>query len=94
MIAVDMYIITYRGDYRSDKRYEGTAEPFKLIQQVNTDHKPVLITGKRGSAVLLPEKDWHAIEQTLYLDSIPGVAETIQEGLKTPASELEDTVEW
>jgi prevent-host-death family protein len=67
---------------------------FKLIEQVNAEHEPVLITGKRGSAVLLSADDWHAIEETLYLNSIPGVAQTIQEGLKTPASELEDTLEW
>lgn len=67
---------------------------FKLIEQVNADHEPVLITGKRGSAVLLSEEDWHAIEETLYLNSIPGVAESIQEGLATPVSELNDTLEW
>jgi prevent-host-death family protein len=67
---------------------------FKLIEQVNADHEPVLITGKRGSAVLLSEEDWHAIEETLYLNSIPGIAESIQEGLKTPVSDLEDTLEW
>ena len=67
---------------------------FRLIEQVNTEHEPVLITGRRGSAVLLSEDDWHAIEETLYLNSIPGVAESIQEGMKTPVSELDDAVEW
>lgn len=67
---------------------------FKLIEQVNVDHEPVLITGKRGSAVLVSEEDWHAIEETLYLNTVPGVAESIQEGLKTPVSELETTLEW
>lgn len=67
---------------------------FKLIEQVNADHEPVLITGKRGSSVLLSENDWHAIEETLYLNSIPGVAELIQEGLKTPVSELDESLEW
>jgi len=67
---------------------------FRLIEQVNTEHEPVLITGRRGSAVLLSEDDWHAIEETLYLNSIPGVAESIQEGMKTPVSELDGAVEW
>jgi antitoxin YefM len=67
---------------------------FRLIEQVNTEHEPVLITGRRGSAVLLSEDDWHAIEETLYLNSIPGVSESIQEGMKTPVSELDDSVEW
>ncbi len=67
---------------------------FRLIEQVNTEHEPVLITGRRGSAVLLSEDDWHAIEETLHLNSIPGVAESIQEGMKTPVSELDGAVEW
>lgn len=67
---------------------------FKLIEQVNAEHEPVLITGKRGSAVLLSEEDWHAIEETLYLSSIPGVAESIQEGMRTPASDMDTSLEW
>ena len=67
---------------------------FRLIEQVNAEHEPVLITGRRGSAVLISEDDWRAIQETLYLNSIPGVAESIQEGMKSPVSELDDTVEW
>lgn len=57
-------------------------------------NEPVLITGKRGLAVLLSEDDWQAIEETLYLNSQPGVAESIQEGMKTPVADLDDSVEW
>ena len=67
---------------------------FRLIDQVNDSHEPVLITGKKGSAVLLSESDWKAIEETLYLNSIPGMAASIREGMETPTSDLDDSLEW
>ncbi len=67
---------------------------FRLIDEVNESHEPVLITGKRGSAVLVSEGDWRAIEETLYLNAIPGIAQSIQEGMDSPASNLYDKLEW
>ena len=67
---------------------------FRLIDQVNDSHEPVLITGKKGSAVLVSESDWKAIEETLYLNSIPGMAASIREGIDTPTSDLDDSLEW
>ena len=67
---------------------------FRLIEQVNSEHEPVLITGKKGSAVLVSEDDWRAIEETIYLNSIPGMADSIRKGLETPVEELDDAVEW
>ncbi len=67
---------------------------FRLIEQVNTEHEPVRITGKRGSAVLVGEDDWRAIEETIYLNSIPGMAESIREGMNTSTTDLHDDVEW
>ena len=67
---------------------------FRLIEQVNADHEPVIISGKRGSAVLIGEDDWRAIEETIHLNSVPGIAESIREGLDTPTGRLYDDVEW
>lgn len=67
---------------------------FRLIEQVNTEHEPILITGKRGSSVLISEDDWRAIEETLYLNSIPGVAESIREGIDTSDEQLSENIEW
>lgn len=67
---------------------------FRLIDQVNDSHEPVLITGKKGSAVLVSESDWKAIEETLYLNSIPGMAASIREGIDTPTSDLDESLEW
>ena len=57
-------------------------------------HEPILITGKRANAILISEDDWRAIEETIYLLSIPGMRESIVEGLNTPVDECDDEVEW
>lgn len=67
---------------------------YKLIKEVGESHEPVTITGKDSSAVLVNEDDWHAIQETLYLLSVPGMADSIREGLKTPVSECDDEVNW
>jgi len=46
------------------------------------------------SAVLISEEDWRAIEETLYLASIPGMRESIKKGLKTPVEKCEEDPGW
>ena len=67
---------------------------YKLLDDVSQSHEPVQITGKRGNAVLVSEDDWRAVQETLYLVSIPGMRESIREGMATPADELEDEPDW
>lgn len=67
---------------------------YQLLDTVAESHEPVLITGKRNNAVLLSEEDWRSIHETLYLLSIPGMRESIQEGLNTRIEECEDEVAW
>jgi antitoxin YefM len=67
---------------------------YALIDEVGDSHEPVQITSKRGNAVLLSEADWNAIQETLRLVSIPGMRESILEGLATPAEELSDQPGW
>jgi prevent-host-death family protein len=57
---------------------------YRLVDDVVESHEPIQIAGKRKSAVLLSEEDWRAIQETLYLVSIPGMRESIRKGLKTP----------
>ena len=64
------------------------------VDEVQESHEPVQITGKRGSAVLVGEDDWRAIQETLHLVSIPGMRESIVEGMATPVDELEDELDW
>ena len=67
---------------------------FALIDEVGQSHEPVQITGKRGNAVLLSESDWRSIQETLHLVSIPGMRDSILEGMATDASELSTEPGW
>lgn len=67
---------------------------FKLIEEVIDTQEPIYVTGKKGNVVILSEKEWRSIQETLYLDSIPGIKEKIKKGLNTPLEEcIEDTDE-
>lgn len=67
---------------------------YQLLDDVARSHEPVRITGKRGNAVLVSDEDWRAVQETLYLVSIPGMRESILEGMAAPADELEDELDW
>ncbi len=67
---------------------------YKLIDEVESSHEPIQITGKRSNAILISEADWRAIQETLYLESIPGMRESILEGLKTPVENCSEDLEW
>lgn len=67
---------------------------YSLVDQVKESHEPVQIVGKRSSAFLVSEEDWRAIQETLYLTSIPGMRESIREGLRTPIEECDEDVDW
>ena len=70
---------------------------YQLLVDVNTNCQPITITNNKGrNAVLIGEEDWRAIEETLFLLSIPNMAESIIKGGNTPVEEClaEDEVEW
>ena len=67
---------------------------YTLLHQVVESHEPIRITSKTGDAVLLAEEDWRAITETLYLLSIPGMRESIVEGMHTPPEECFEDPGW
>ena len=67
---------------------------YRLIDEASSSHQPVVITGKRNNAVLVSLDDWSAIQETLFLLSIPNMRESIREGLNTPVSELVNQLDW
>jgi len=73
---------------------EARKQLYKLIHDVAESHEPVQITGKRGNAVLVGEDDWRAVQETLHLVSIPGMRESILEGMAAPIEDLEDQLDW
>lgn len=62
----------------------------KFIAQTQEIHKPIIISGTKNRAVLISEEDWNAVQETLYLCSIPGIRESLIEASREP---LEDSVE-
>ncbi|WP_457596598.1 type II toxin-antitoxin system Phd/YefM family antitoxin [Hydrogenimonas sp.] len=73
---------------------QARADIYKLIDKTAEAHEPILITGKRNNAVILSQEDWEAIQETLYLNSIPGLSDSIQEAMKAPDSEFSEDIEW
>ncbi len=67
---------------------------YRLVDEAAESHEPVVITGKRGSAVLVAEDDWRAIQETLYLLSVPGMRESIRAGMATPVDECDTEPGW
>ena len=73
---------------------EARSKLYRLIDETTNSHQPIVITGKRGNAVLVSEEDWQSLQETLYLLSIPGMRESIREGLATPVDECEQDIDW
>ncbi|MBP8169801.1 MAG: type II toxin-antitoxin system Phd/YefM family antitoxin [Azonexus sp.] len=73
---------------------EARAKLYRLIDDATSSHEPILITGKRNNAVLVSEEDWSSIQETLHLLSVPGMRESIIEGLKTPIDNCAETLNW
>jgi len=73
---------------------EARKKLYALVDNVAESHDPIQIVGKRNSAILVSEEDWRAIQETLYLSSIPGMGDSIREGLKAPVEECEEELDW
>lgn len=73
---------------------EARAKLYKLMDEAASSHEPIQITGKRANAVLIAEDDWRAVQETLYLVSIPGMRESIRKGLKTPVEKCGKDIKW
>ena len=73
---------------------EARANLYRLIDQAAESHEPVTITGKRTNAVLLSADDWSAIQETLFLLSVPGMRESIIEGMATSVEECSKELAW
>ncbi len=67
---------------------------YTLLDDVAESHEAVQIAGKRNSAVLVSEEDWRAIQETLYLMSMPGMKESIIKGLRMPVKKCSKELNW
>ncbi|MCH7613641.1 MAG: type II toxin-antitoxin system Phd/YefM family antitoxin [Candidatus Marinimicrobia bacterium] len=69
------------------------ANLYKLLNETSESHEPIQITGKKTNAILVSEDDWRSIQETLYITSIPGMRESIMEGLQTPIDECSEEID-
>ena len=73
---------------------EARPKLYALIDETTATHQPIVITGKRGNAVLLDEDDWEAINETLHLASVPGMRESIRQGMATNLDDCDQELDW
>lgn len=73
---------------------EARSNLYRLIDETAESHQPIVIMGKRNKAVLISEEDWSAIQETVFLLSVPGMRESIREGLDTPIEQCDEELNW
>lgn len=101
------YVIAYRilqlpttragagaGDMTTLKASAARSKLYRLIDETASSHEPIMIAGKRSSAVLVSEDDWRAIQETIYLLSIPRMRQSIRKGLATPIGKCANELPW
>ena len=74
--------------------HQARAKLYQLVDNAEASHEPIQITGRRSNAVLVSESDWRSIQETLYLLSIPGMRESIRQGLKEPLRRTSKKLSW
>ncbi len=73
---------------------EARSNLYRLIDETAESHQPIVIMGKLNSAVLISEEYWSAIQETLFLLSVPGMRESIRNGMDTPMDECDEELDW
>ena len=73
---------------------EARTNLYKLIDEAAESHQPITINGKRNSAVLVAKEDWFAVQETLYLLSVPGMRESILSGMQENLEDMSTELEW
>ena len=70
------------------------ANIYNLMDQTAQTHEPILVTGRRNNIVMVSQEDWEAIEETLYLSSVPNLSKSIQDAMQLDDSEFSEIIEW
>ncbi len=73
---------------------EAREKLYRLIDQAAESHEPIFIKGRRADAVLISKEDWSGIQETLYLTSIPGMRESIIQGMKENHEDCTHDLGW
>lgn len=73
---------------------EARANLYRLIDEAAESHEPITISGKRSNAVLISAEDWAAIQETLFLLSVPGMRESVKAGMAEPVDACSEELDW
>lgn len=73
---------------------QARARLYQLLDKASDSHEPIQITGKRSNAVLISEADWRSIQETLHLVSIPGMRDSIRQGMAEPLAKTSAKPGW
>lgn len=73
---------------------EARANLYRLMDEAAESHEPITISGKRSSAVLISAEDWSAIQETLFLLSVPGMRESIKAGMAESPDACNEELDW
>jgi len=73
---------------------EARANLYRLMDEAAASHVPILISGRRNNAVLISAEDWHAIQETLFLLSVPGMRESIKSGMNEEVGSCAAELDW
>jgi antitoxin YefM len=90
----ESYVFAYDLLMKTITASKARANLYRLIEETADSSEPIQITGKRINAVLVSEEDWRAMQETMYLLSIPGMRESIREGMATPLEECSEEIDW
>ena len=65
-----------------------------LIDNIIELGEPVSVATDKGAVVIISQEDWSGLLETLYLQSIPGMVESIKTAREAPASERLEDIGW
>jgi PHD/YefM family antitoxin component YafN of YafNO toxin-antitoxin module len=65
-----------------------------VLDDVQNSVEPVIIAGNNSTAVLVSEDVWRSIEETLYLNSLPGMADSIIAGMQEKIKDCSKDITW
>lgn len=91
---VETYVLAYAYGMTTIRATSARSNLYRLIDQVNDDATPLTIAGQRHNAVLVGEDDWRAIQETLYLSSVPGMVASINQARAEGVESGSETLDW
>ena len=73
---------------------QARAKLYALMDETAQSHQPIQITGKRSNSILISQEDWSAIQETLFLLSVPGMRDSIKQGMAMPIKDCSTSLSW